>query len=53
MGYDATRPKGSFQVFPKTPIADDADFIGMLHQERILSGARPGPGTIWTICGCP
>jgi aspartate aminotransferase len=42
MGYDAPRPEGSFYVFPKTPIADDVEFIGLLQQEGIL--AVPGRG---------
>jgi len=42
MGYDAPSPQGSFYVFPKTPIADDVAFIGMLQREGIL--AVPGTG---------
>lgn len=42
MGYDAPRPQGSFYVFPKTPIADDVAFIGLLQEEGIL--AVPGSG---------
>jgi aspartate aminotransferase len=42
MGYDAPRPQGAFYVFPKTPIADDIAFIGMLQREGIL--AVPGIG---------
>ncbi len=42
MGYDAPRPQGGFYVFPKTPIADDVAFIGMLQREGIL--AVPGTG---------
>jgi len=42
MGYDAPRPQGSFYVFPRTPIADDVEFIGLLQQEGIL--AVPGVG---------
>ncbi len=42
MGYDAPRPEGSFYVFPRTPIADDIAFIGILQEEGIL--AVPGSG---------
>jgi aspartate aminotransferase len=42
MGYDAPRPEGSFYVFPKTPIPDDVEFIGLLQQAGIL--AVPGQG---------
>ena len=42
MGYDVLRPRGSFYVFPKTPIPDDMAFIGLLQQEGIL--AVPGVG---------
>ena len=42
MGYDAPRPQGAFYVFPRTPIADDVAFIGMLQREGIL--AVPGTG---------
>jgi aspartate aminotransferase len=41
-GYDAPRPQGSYYVFPKTPIPDDVEFIGILQQEGIL--AVPGTG---------
>jgi aspartate aminotransferase len=42
MGYAAPRPQGSFYVFPKTPIPDDAAFIRILQTEGIL--AVPGSG---------
>jgi len=42
MGYEAPRPQGSFYVFPKTPIPDDIEFIGILQSEGIL--AVPGSG---------
>lgn len=42
MGYEAPRPQGSFYLFPKTPIADDVAFIGMLQHEGVL--AVPGTG---------
>jgi aspartate aminotransferase len=42
MGYDAPRPQGSYYAFPKTPIADDVAFTGLLREEGIL--AVPGVG---------
>jgi aspartate aminotransferase len=42
MGYHTPRPQGAFYVFPKTPIADDIAFIGLLQEEGIL--AVPGTG---------
>lgn len=42
MGYDAPRPRGSFYVFPKSPLADDVAFIRLLQEEGIL--AVPGTG---------
>ena len=42
MGYELARPQGSFYVFPKTPIADDIAFVGLLQQQGIL--AVPGQG---------
>ena len=42
MGYDAPRPQGSYFAFPKTPIADDVAFTGLLREEGGL--AVPGVG---------
>ena len=42
MGYDAPRPQGAFYVFPRTPLDDDIEFIGLLKEEGIL--AVPGTG---------
>jgi aspartate aminotransferase len=42
IGYAFTRPKGSFYVFPQTPLADDVAFIQLLQEEGIL--AVPGQG---------
>jgi len=41
-GYTFTKPKGSFYVFPQTPIADDVAFVAMLQDEGVL--AVPGTG---------
>jgi aspartate aminotransferase len=45
-GYEFVRPKGSFYLFPKTPIADDVAFVQALQEELILT--VPGRGF-----GCP
>ncbi len=41
-GFDVDLPEGTFYIFPKSPIADDIEFIGILQQHRIL--AVPGVG---------
>lgn len=41
-GYDFVKPKGSFYLFPRTPIADDVEFVRALQQEKILT--VPGSG---------
>jgi len=41
-GYEFTPPAGAFYIFPKSPIPDDAAFVGLLQKERIL--AVPGRG---------
>ena len=41
-GYDFVKPKGSFYLFPRTPIADDIEFVRALQQEMILT--VPGSG---------
>jgi aspartate aminotransferase len=41
-GYALTRPGGALYAFPKTPIADDAQFVDALLEHRIL--AVPGRG---------
>jgi len=41
-GFDYLPPKGAFYFFPRSPIADDVAFCGMLQDRRIL--AVPGRG---------
>jgi aspartate aminotransferase len=41
-GYDFVKPKGSFYLFPRTPITDDVEFVHALQQEKILT--VPGAG---------
>lgn len=41
-GYEFEPPKGAFYMFPKSPIADDAAFVGLLQEQKILG--VPGRG---------
>jgi len=41
-GYEFVPPKGAFYLFPKSPIEDDAKFVGLLQEQKIL--AVPGRG---------
>jgi aspartate aminotransferase len=42
MGYEFVKPAGTFYLFPKSPIADDVEFVQALKAERVL--AVPGSG---------
>lgn len=42
IGYDFVEPKGAFYLFPKSPIADDVEFVKILQEEKVL--AVPGSG---------
>jgi aspartate aminotransferase len=41
-GYEFTKPDGAFYLFPKTPIADDVEFVRALQKKNILT--VPGSG---------
>ncbi|MEW6136605.1 MAG: pyridoxal phosphate-dependent aminotransferase [Thermodesulfobacteriota bacterium] len=41
-GYECVRPEGAFYLFPKSPIADDVEFVSRLQQKLIL--VVPGTG---------
>jgi aspartate aminotransferase len=41
-GYEFNVPEGAFYLFPKSPIADDVQFLNILKEELIL--AVPGAG---------
>ena len=41
-GYDFVPPKGAFYLFPKSPLADDVEFVGILAEHKVL--AVPGKG---------
>jgi aspartate aminotransferase len=41
-GYECVKPEGAFYLFPKSPIADDVKFVGILQEKLILT--VPGTG---------
>jgi aspartate aminotransferase len=41
-GYEFNIPEGAFYLFPKSPLADDVQFLNILKEELIL--AVPGAG---------
>lgn len=41
-GYDFVKPEGTFYLFPRSPIANDIEFVDALKEERIL--VVPGTG---------
>lgn len=46
-GYAFDVPEGAFYLFPKSPIADDVKFVGILKEQHILAvpgAAFGGPG---------
>jgi aspartate aminotransferase len=44
-GFEFAKPKGTFYVFPKSPIADEVKFVGLLQNENILTVPGRGFGT--------
>ncbi len=42
MGYEFVKPAGTFYLFPRSPIADDVEFVQALKAERVL--VVPGSG---------
>ncbi|RKY53022.1 MAG: pyridoxal phosphate-dependent aminotransferase [Candidatus Neomarinimicrobiota bacterium] len=42
IGYNVIKPEGTFYIFPKSPIADDIEFVKALQEKRIL--VTPGSG---------
>jgi aspartate aminotransferase len=42
IGYECVKPQGAFYVFPRTPIADDVEFVRLLAEEGVLT--VPGSG---------
>lgn len=54
IGYELTVPQGAFYLFPKTPIEDDAAFVDILKEEKVLTVPGRGfaqPG-YFRICYC-
>lgn len=41
-GYEFLPPKGAFYIFPKSPLADEVQFVSILQENKIL--AVPGRG---------
>jgi aspartate aminotransferase len=41
-GYEFLKPPGTFYLFPRSPLADDVEFVNVLKEERIL--VVPGSG---------
>jgi aspartate aminotransferase len=44
-GYEFMPPKGAFYIFPKSPIADDTEFVAKLQEQKILAVPGKGFGT--------
>jgi aspartate aminotransferase len=44
-GYDFIPPKGAFYIFPKSPLADDVEFVRILQEQKILAVPGRGFGT--------
>ena len=42
MGYDLVKPQAAFYMFPKSPIKDDVEFVGLLKKHKVLT--VPGVG---------
>ena len=36
MGYDVATPEGAFYLFPKSPLPDDEEFVGLLERAGVL-----------------
>jgi aspartate aminotransferase len=45
MGYKLVKPQGAFYMFPKTPIADDVEFVRQLQRHNVLTVPGRGFGT--------
>jgi len=44
-GYEFMPPKGAFYIFPKSPLADDTEFVSLLQNQKILAVPGKGFGT--------
>ena len=45
IGYDVAKPVGAFYMFPRTPLADDVEFVKLLQEEGVLAVPGAGFGT--------
>jgi aspartate aminotransferase len=45
IGYEVVKPQGAFYFFPKSPIADEVEFAGMLAKRKVLVVPGRGFGT--------
>ncbi len=45
IGYEFTKPDGTFYLFPRTPADDDIEFVRVLTKKKILT--VPGSGFGW------
>jgi len=54
LGFDFVKPSGAFYLFPKTPVADDVQFVRTLQEEKILTVPGSGFGSPghFRICYC-
>ncbi len=54
MGFSVVKPEGAFYMFPKSPIADDIEFIKMAQKHNILlvPGAGFGAPGFFRIAYC-
>ncbi|MDD2582433.1 MAG: pyridoxal phosphate-dependent aminotransferase [Desulfuromonadaceae bacterium] len=54
MGFELVKPDGAFYLFPKSPLADDVEFVKMAQKHRILlvPGAGFGAPGFFRIAYC-
>jgi aspartate aminotransferase len=45
MGYTLVKPQGAFYMFPKSPVADDVEFVHELQKHNVLTVPGRGFGT--------
>jgi aspartate aminotransferase len=45
MGYSVVKPQGAFYMFPRSPIADDVEFVNQLREYNVLVVPGRGFGT--------
>jgi aspartate aminotransferase len=45
LGYQMAEPQGAFYMFPRSPLADDRDFVALLQTKLVLAVPGAGFGT--------